>query len=637
MHLPPPDPTHSLLSDAQTAQLNALVGSLTTEQLAWTLGYLAGTHRSQANPTESVVVPAPAGAISATTVSPTIRPLTVLYASQTGNAAKVARRLAAAASAAGVPVSVVSAGDYPTGRLRDERQLVLVSSTQGEGDPPDAAVELHRFLWSKRAPRLEGLRFAVLALGDYSYANFCKAGADFDRRLEELGGARVLPRVDCDVEFETPATEWQAQVIAAFRPLLAAEATSASPRVAGPAATPAHAPAASTLAGLCGPPAAVAPVDPEPVYQKGNPFYAPVLDRIVLNGRGSGKQTVHLEISLTGSGVRYQPGDALGVVPRNAPAYVDELIGALGVPPEAPVVVDGRDRPLREVLLGTFEVTSITRPFVKAYAAATKHAELAALLEPGREERFVAYTRGREIVDVVSAYRPGGISGREFIATLRRLQPRLYSIASSLLAHDEEAHLLVGLTRYQSHGRLREGVCSGYLCARRGEDEPVPIFPSPNPQFRLPPNPDARIIMVGPGTGVAPFRAFVEERAALGSRGRNWLFFGDRHFATDFLYQVEWQRWYRAGVLSRMDLAFSRDQPEKIYVQQRMLENARDLYAWLEDGAYLYLCGEAASMAGAVHQALVEIARAQGGKTPEAALEYVERLQAERRYLRDVY
>ena len=604
MRIPPIDPRHSPLSDSQTTQFNAFAASLSPEQAPWFLGYLAGINHMQGAVGQAAVPSPPAGLDGQ---------LTVLFASQTGNAAKVAKQLTAAAATAGIHAVATSTGDYPVASLRNERHVVLISSTQGEGDPPDAAAEFRRFLFGKRAPRLEGVRFAVLALGDYSYANFCKAGADFDQRLEELGAERVVARVDCDLEYQVAADAWQGQVLEAFKHLKHTNG------------------ATITLTT----PAASAPT--QVMYDKASPFSAPVLERIDLNGRGSAKETVHLELSLTGSGISYQPGDALGVLPRNAPDYVRELLSVAHLAEAARVTVDGQDRSLGEALGDSYEVTTITRPFVKAYADATGHAELAKLLAPGEEENFQRYVYGREIIDVVASYPPGEMAPQTFVGMLRRLQPRLYSIASSLLAHEDEVHLLVGLTRYTSHGRSRTGVCSGYLCARLGEEEPLRVFPSPNPYFRLPEDPDARIIMIGPGTGVAPYRAFVEERATRGCRGRNWLFFGDQHFATDFLYQVEWQRWYRSGVLSRFDLAFSRDQSDKLYVQHRMRENAHDLYAWLQDGAYLYVCGEAGQMATAVHDTLIAIVGQEGGKDREAAVDYVESLQASKRYLRDVY
>ena len=604
MRIPPIDPQNSPLSPEQVARFNALASSLNPEQAPWLLGYLSGINHAQgAKAPAEAASPGLNGSAS----------LTVLFASQTGNAAKVAKELVAAAATAGIHAAAASTADYPVAKLRDAHHLALIVSTHGEGDPPDAAVEFSRVLFGKRAPRLEGLRFTVLALGDESYTHFCKAGADLDRRFEELGAERVLARAECDVEFHDAAAAWQGQVIEAFKHL-------------------AH------LNGADRPTArSAAPVEPAAMVDKASPFAAPVLERINLNGRGSAKQTVHFELSLTGSGINYQPGDALGVIPRNASGYVREFMTAAHLPEVARVEVEGREQDLYAALCETFEVTTITRSFLKAYAAETKCAELARLLDKGQEENFRSYVEGRELIDVLTAYPTGTLTPQVFVGMLRRLQPRLYSIASSLLAHEEEVHLLVGLTRYQSHGRQREGVCSGYLCERLGEDEPVRVYPSPNPSFRLPEDPDARIIMIGPGTGVAPFRAFVEHRATLGSRGRNWLFFGDQHFATDFLYQVEWQRWHKSGVLSRLDLAFSRDQAEKLYVQHRMRESARDVYAWLQDGAYLYVCGDASQMAAAVHDALLAIVAKESGQDHEAALAYVEALRASKRYQRDVY
>lgn len=603
MRIPPLDPQRTPLPASQTAQFNALVSSLSPEHTAWLLGYL---HASQ----QSVASAEPTG--NPPTDS---QGLTVLYASQTGNAMKVAKQVAAAASACGLRAVAVSTADYKTSNLRAERNLVLVSSTQGEGDPPDSAVEFRRFLFGKRAPILDGLRFAVLALGDYSYANFCKAGEEFDRRLEELGGKRVLARVDCDVDYEAAAEAWRQQVVEAFQKLFGtgdgptgAQATAAAPSEKGPV-----------------------------VWDKANPFSASVLERINLNGRGSEKKTVHVELSLTGSGMTYEPGDAMGVVPRNSPSYVDELLSATRLRGDAAVAVDGKERPLAQALAELFEITTVTRPFVKAYAAHGGLTELAGLLDKGREADFQAYAYGREIIDVIIANPPRDLSPQAFLGMLRRLQPRLYSIASSLRAHEEEVHLLIGLTQYQSHGRLREGVCSSFVSERLGEDEPLLIYWSPNPNFRLPENPDARMIMIGPGTGVAPFRAFVEEREALGCRGRNWLFFGDQHFDTDFLYQVEWQRWHKSGVLSHLDLAFSRDQKEKVYVQHRMLERSRDLYAWLQDGAYVYVCGDGGKMATDVEAALVSIISKESGKPREAADEYLHTMHVNKRYQRDVY
>jgi len=373
------------------------------------------------------------------------------------------------------------------------------------------------------------------------------------------------------------------------------------------------------------------------IVDQSHPYAAPVLRRRSLNRPGSLKKTVHLELSLAGSGIAYRPGDTLGVLAENAPDYVAEVLAALHFAADERVVVDGRERPLGEALTDSFEITTITRSFLKAYAAQTKHPGLANLCQREQQERFRQYAFGRELVDVLAGYPPTRMTAQTFVGMLRRQRPRLYSIASSPRAHPEEAHLLVKLLHYESHGRARIGVASGFLCERIVEAAALHVYPSPNPGFRLPQDPDARVIMIGPGTGVAPFRAFVEERAALGARGHNWLFFGEQHRATDFLYQAEWQRWQRAGVLSRLDLAFSRDQPAKIYVQHRMREHGRELFAWLEAGAHVYVCGEGSKMATAVHEALLEIVGKEGGMSQDAASAYVEQLRTSRRYQRDVY
>jgi sulfite reductase (NADPH) flavoprotein alpha-component len=367
------------------------------------------------------------------------------------------------------------------------------------------------------------------------------------------------------------------------------------------------------------------------------PFEAAVLGRRQLGAPESEKRTVHLELSLGDSGARYLPGDALGIWPHNSAEAVGELLALSRLDAEAVVTIDGSERSLGQALAEVIEIRTVTRSFLTGYAAATGHAELLRLLEPGREADFRAYARGREIVDVLDDWPPDELSAQAFVDMLRRLRPRLYSVASSLLAHDNEVHLLVRLTRYESHGRVRKGACSGYLSERIDNSHRLRVYLSPKPGFRLPADPDAAVIMVGPGTGVAPFRAFLEEREALGCRGRNWLFFGERHAATDFFYRDEWERWGKSELLTRLDLAFSRDQAQKIYVQHRMQERGRDLFGWLEEGAHLYVCGEGGQMAVGVHEALVDIVARHGGRTRAAAVEYVDALRSSKRYQRDVY
>jgi sulfite reductase (NADPH) flavoprotein alpha-component len=372
-------------------------------------------------------------------------------------------------------------------------------------------------------------------------------------------------------------------------------------------------------------------------FDSSHPRPALILDNFVLSGRGSDKETRHLELSLEGSGLEYEPGDSLGIVVENDPLVVNELIEALRLKPEEPVPDGTGDVPLATALARHYEITTVTPRFVERYAELADAALLRNLVRPERRSDLLAYLYGRHIIDLVEEFPAPGFDGKTFVAMLRKLQPRLYSLASSPAAYPGEAHLTIAIVRYESHGRIHKGVASAYLGERRSLDDTVLVYRERNDNFRLPSNGAAPIIMVGAGTGVAPFRAFLQEREAAGSTGRSWLFFGDRRFRTDFLYQIEWQRLVKDGKLTRMDVAFSRDQEHKIYVQHRLLERGKDVYAWLQDGATLYVCGDANRMAPDVHEALLAIVAREGRMSREQAEEYVRRLQQEKRYQRDVY
>lgn len=613
MHIPPLQLGASPLRSEQVQQLNALLTSLEPVQAAWLCGYLAGVNQMQAagaGLTAPMTAPMTVPVAAATTT--THAPVTVMYGSQTGNSEGIAGKLVAALTDRGVAAELKDMGSYKPQQLKQEETLCVVVSTHGEGDPPDTAMELHAFLHGKRAPKLENTSFAVLSLGDTSYEHFCKTGRDFDERLAALGGTRLLDRVDCDVDYEDKAEAW----IVALAEKIAAGRTQAV--AAAPVFTPGLPLAAPTVS----------------AFDKKNPFPATLLDRINLNGKGSAKETLHLELLLEGSGLTYEPGDALGVAPVNEATYVDELIQRLGADPEVEVAGPKGKGPLRNVLLRDCEVTTITRPFLRGYAELAESKTLNALLADN--EQLNTWLYGREILDVLQTWPLPGLAPEEFVELLRKLPPRLYSIASCLDAHPDEVHLCVGVTRYDAHGRRRHGVCSTYLADRVGIDDTVPVYVDVNKNFKLPASLDTPVIMIGPGTGIAPFRAFVEARELQGG-GKNWLFFGDQHFDTDFLYQIEWQQWLKQGVLSRMDVAFSRDQRDKLYVQHRMQEKAADLWAWLQEGAHLYVCGDEKRMAHDVHATLLDIARTQGGLSTEDADAYVKQLQKDRRYQRDVY
>ncbi|BCX89124.1 sulfite reductase (NADPH) flavoprotein alpha-component [Methylomarinovum tepidoasis] len=535
--------------------------------------------------------------------------LVILYGSQTGNAEGVAEQLFHLAERWQLPVRLIDMAELEPKELARFQYLFVLTSTQGEGEPPLNAQNLHRYLKelsekSHEKPLLPHLHYAVFGLGDSSYTYFCQCGKDFDAFLEKLGGERVLPRVDADVDYEEPAAEWLAKVIEIYRKLSGHEGVEPPPE---------KAPAESG-------------------YGKQRPYPAPVLVNRNLNGPGSAKETRHIEFSLEGSGLSYEPGDVLGVYPTNPPAYVEDLLRVLGWSGYEEVELSGERLSLREAFFSRLDITSLTRPLLEKYAEASG-AELQPLLADAKA--LEDYLWGRQLIDLVEDY-PPKLDPQAFVALLRKLPPRLYSISSSPRMHPGQVHLTVGVVRYHSHGRDREGICSNYL-ARRRPGETALAFVQVNDHFRLPQDGSADVIMVGSGTGIAPFRAFLEEREASGAAGRNWLFFGDQHQATDFLYAEELEDKRKRGVLTRLSLAFSRDQERRIYVQHRMQEEAVELYAWLEGGAYFYVCGDASRMAKDVHCTLVEILMGQGGLSEEKAEAYLKTMEQEGRYQRDVY
>lgn len=584
------------LTQEQLTALNVLMRApLSPTQAAWLSGYffaLSGAQPVAQAPVQSASLPL----------------MTILYGSHTGNGEGIAETLMSMASAEGLNARLVDMEEFDPQELEREQLLFVIVSTHGEGDPPIAAEKLHAYLKNYAGPPLENLKYAVFALGDSSYRFFCQTGKDFDQYLEQAGATRILERVDADVDFEEPAQAWMAQVLKTYREL----AGQSQPGGAAVAA------ATGRKAG----------------YGKTNPYPAQVMVNVNLNGQGSAKETRHIEIDLRESGLSYEPGDALGVYPANNLSYVEDLLAVLGMSGEEEVTVGKETVTLRRAFTHLLDITALSQPLIAKYAELVESESLKALLDD--EKAYGDYTWGRQILDLVKEYPPHGISPQEFVELLRRIPPRLYSIASSLKAYPDQAHLLVGVVRYHSFGRDREGVCSNYL-ARAQVGERLPVYVQANKNFRLPKDGEVPIIMVGPGTGLAPFRAYLQERRATGSRGKNWLFFGDQHQATDFLYGEELMQMHRDGFLTRLDLAFSRDQDRKIYVQHRMLENAKELYGWLEEGACFYVCGDASRMAKDVHQALLQVIATEGGKTPQAAEEYLDALVSAKRYLRDVY
>jgi sulfite reductase (NADPH) flavoprotein alpha-component len=596
----------------------------TPEQRAWLNGFLAGLFSraaaASANLTADVVSTTP------------LRSLTILFGSQTGNAEALARRAAKAAGWRGFAPMVCDMAQYDRAGLAQERNLLIITSTYGDGEPPDNAKAFAEFLLGEQAPALAQLRFSVCALGDTNYERFCQCGKDFDRRLEELKARRVFPRADCAVDFEEPFAKWLDGALAALLESGDPAALSREDDLSAPTAQQvalhegADKVACFSNGILTG------------AYSRNNPFPARLITNRVLNCPGSAKETRHFEIALGDPGLSYEAGDALGVVPTNCPALVEEIVRALGCDGEAPVPDgEGKHAPLREALLRHYDVARIQKPFLQFMAERSGDAALRQLTRPDANGALDKFLSGREVIDLLRAHPRVKIAACEFAGLLRKLQPRLYSISSSPKVHIGQVHLTVGIVRYQTLGRSRKGVCSTFLADRVQDETPVPIFVQTNKSFRLPVDGSRPVIMVGPGTGIAPFRAFLHERKAIGAPGRNWLFFGDQREQCDFLYRDELEAMLQDGALTHLHAAFSRDQEEKTYVQHRMLEHARELYVWLEEGAHFYVCGDAARMAKDVDAALHRVIEIGAECTPEQAAEHVHRLKADKRYQRDVY
>ncbi len=534
--------------------------------------------------------------------------LTVLYGSQTGNGEGVAQELAERARSQGFDVDLISLAEYKPTKLKRETLVTFVVSTHGEGDPPDDAELFHEFLLSNKAPRLAGLKYSVLALGDSSYINYCETGREFDVRLAELGAVRLAPIVECDLDYEAPATAWSEDIVARLPGLLDAGAVVPQLRTV------------ETIA----------------KFDKHRPFAAEVLVNQKITGRGSSKDVRHIELSLEGSGLNYEPGDSLAVLVQNPPALVGQLIDLFGFAAETRVTVNDQELSVEYALTRKLEITALNLGFLRSWAEIADSRVLRGLLTAEQHSSLAEFVATHQIIDVVRRY-PAELDAQTFVATLRKLSPRSYSIASSASANPDEVHLSVAAVRYDTFGSKHWGAASTHLADRVAEGDTVPVYIESNSRFRLPANDNASIIMIGPGTGVAPFRAFVEERAERNASGSNWLFYGDRTFSEDFLYQLEWQRHLQHGRLDKLDVAFSRDQEEKVYVQDRLRENAAEVFAWIEDGTYIYVCGDAKNMAGDVHDALVDVIAEHGAIDRDAAEQRLRELRRAGRYQRDVY
>ncbi len=616
--LAPPGP----LSPERAEQLRSLVTELTSEQALWLSGYLAAV--AERGGGEATPPPTSAGN--------GLRPLLILFGTETGNAARVAERLVERAGSQGVPARAVDMADFPVRKLRDEPRLLLISSTHGEGTPPESARSFFDFLLGGKAPRMEGVEYAVLALGDSSYLEFCRAGILLDERMEALGATRVVDRVECDVDFDEAAEGWIGRVVEHFALSVPAGGGAAGVAIGGrnPILPP----------GLAGNGAAAhtGPGTAHPGATAGNPYLAELLEVTPLTGTRSDKETIHVELRVEEGAIPFLPGDSIGVIPENEEVVVNRVLEAIGAEPDTPVTLPGGDLlPVADALRRRVELTLLTPKFLAAYAGVAESTELRALLAEDRRGDLLHFMRCHQLPDVLARFPVPGLEAQQLVEMLRRLQPRLYSIASSPRWHPDQLDLTVAVTRRTPDGKARNGVTSTYLAERRKVGDGIPVYLHRNPNFHLPEDPNAPVILVGAGTGVAPFRAFLQDRAETGATGPVWLFFGERRFREDFLYQIEWQQFLRDGHLTRMDVAFSRDQEKKIYVQHRLEEQGSRVWEWLEEGGHLYVCGDAEGMAPGVRQALLTIIR-RGKECGEAsAEEYLTQLRSQGRYRQDVY
>ncbi|HJF68311.1 MAG TPA: assimilatory sulfite reductase (NADPH) flavoprotein subunit [Staphylococcus kloosii] len=603
--------TNSPFNEEQAAQLNQLVQSLTPEQRLWLSGYLAANQQaSTTSDNTQQIQQVPEAAPSAEAVKP--RDITVLYGSETGNAQSLAELLDQRLTENGYTVTLSSMDAFKTKELKKVEDLFIVSATHGEGDPPDNAITFHEFLHSRKAPKLEGVRYSVLALGDESYEFFCQTGKDFDARLAELGGERLTDRVDCDLDFDEPAENWMQNVLEALSGPNDNRATVAETTETVQSAK-------------------------EKKYSKSNPYEAEVLENINLTGRGSNKEVRHVELLLDNYGEGFEPGDCLAIIPENDPVIVTQLISLLGWDPELTVEIDnkGNTASLTEAFTEHFEITKLTIPLVKKLAELVDDESLNAKLA---EDGWVqTYVEGRDLIDFFKAYNASNIQPSDLLEALRKLPAREYSIASSYKANPDEVHITVGAVRYNAHDRDREGVCSIQLAERVQPGDTVKMYLKKNPNFKFPFEEDKKVIMIGPGTGVAPFRSYLEEREELDLKGNTWLFFGEQHFTTDFLYQTDWQTWLNDGILSKLDVAFSRDTDEKVYVQHRIEENSELFFQWLEEGAAIYVCGDEKYMAKDVNEAILRVIAKEGNMSEADAEAYLNQMKTEKRYQRDIY
>lgn len=587
----------SPLNEQQIGTLSGFSAGLNREQLLWINGYFQGllASTSSIQPVLSILQ------------VKSNKKMTILYGTHTGRSKTIAGKLAETLTKRGVEVQSIALDDYKTRQLSNETNVVFIVSTHGEGEPPAMAEDFHAFITGKRSPKLPQLNFAVVALGDKSYKFYCKTGIDIDLALAQSGAKAILPVLKLDVDFEEDADRWINQFAVLFTEIPDSSANTAEIRNKHE-------------------------IGQE--YSRKNPFSATVLDKVKITGRDSDKEVFHVELSLEGSGLTYEPGDSVGILANNPPALVDEILKFNGFSGTETVKIKAGEFSLFEALSNQLEITVLNREVIQQYFQKSIHPKLQEVIE--NEELLDQYLYGHDVLDLLEEF-PSDITAQDFADLLRSFPARLYSISSSQLVVGDEVHVTVATVRYSYNGRKHSGACSSFLADQIEIDSQVSVFIEKNPAFKLPENNETPVILVGAGTGVAPFRSFLQHREANNQKGSTWLFFGERRFRSDFLYQLEWQKLLKDGFLEKLDVAFSRDQEEKIYVQHRLLEKKKELFEWLNKGASIYLCGDMKQMARDVQKALLQIFETEGGMSGEKALEYLKKLKKEKRFQTDVY
>lgn len=604
--------SNSPFDQEQAAQLNQIFQTLTAEQQIWLTGYLTAQQGSVAQTTEA---PQQVAEYVLNNESESQnnndRHITVVYGSETGNAQSLAEIFADRLVEHNYTVKLTAMDEIKQKEFKKVEDLFVITATHGEGDPPDNALTFHEFIHSRKAPKLENVRFSVLALGDESYEYFCQTGKDFDAQLLELGAERLADRQDCDLDFDDLAEKWMNKNIEILN------------QSTGHGSTPTSTETVQSAK--------------EKRYSKSNPYQAEVLENINLNGRGSNKEVRHVELLLDNYGESFEPGDCVVVLPQNEPEIVTLLIETLGWDKdiEIPINDDGDTLPLEKALTEHFEITKLTKPLLQKAAELFGNTELLSQID--NAEWIQQYVDGRDVIDLLTEFPTSELKPETFYKLLRKLPAREYSIASSYEATPDEVHITVGAVRYEAHERTRKGVCSVQLAERIQPGDTLPIYLKKNPNFKFPFDEETPVIMIGPGTGVAPFRSYMQEREELGLSGNTWLFFGEQHFTTDFLYQTEWQAWLKDETLAKLDLAFSRDTEEKVYVQHRIAQQSELFYQWLQDGAAIYVCGDEKHMAKDVHDTIRSVIEQEGDMSEADAEAYLTQMKQEKRYQRDVY